>query len=162
MPNLQLNYTQQHQQQDYWCWAAVNASIDHFYRPGAGTTQCELANTEFGQASCCIDGSKPQCNKTAVTGDVLQRMGHLRTQINSAAAFEDVDQELTGGHPVGARIEWAGGGAHAVVISGIGDTSDEMLTIDDPWYGRSQRTYLVFSQSYQGNGRWTRTWLTQQ
>jgi len=57
-----LRFTMQPQQQTQWCWAAVSVSINLFYHPASGRTQCAVANTAMGQTTCCQDGSSAQCN----------------------------------------------------------------------------------------------------
>ena len=161
MPNHQLNYNQQHQEQDNWCWAAVSTSIDLFYSPGNGTTQCALANQIHNQTDCCTNGSSPGCDRTAITGNVLSSLGRLRSQVQRALSFVEVDDELNAAQPVAARIGWSSGGFHVVVISGNGDTADEMLTVRDPWNGDWQGSLASFRAAYLGTGTWVRSYLTQ-
>jgi hypothetical protein len=161
MPNFNLNFSMQFQLQTNWCWAATSASIDAFYNPLTTVSQCGLANTVHGQTTCCADGSTPGCNQPAVTGDVLSMLGRLRNQTDQAEPFDVVDQEIaTNRRPLGARIVWSGGGAHAVVISGVGDAANPLLTIRDSWYGTNYVLYPVFASAYQGTGRWVRSWFT--
>ena len=87
-------------------------------------------------------------------------LGCLRLQTENAEPFHVVDLEIMAGKPVAARIVWPGGGAHAVVISGVGDAASPLLYVRDPWYGDSYVTHSVFCVSYQGAGRWARTWFT--
>lgn len=88
-------------------------------------------------------------------------LGRLRQMLQRASTFTEVDAEILGQQPIGARIEWQAGGAHAVVITGVGDSGNMMLTVQDPWSGKSQVSHTVFCNAYLGSGRWTRTWLTQ-
>lgn len=159
MPNYNLNFVMQMQQQTQWCWAATSASIDHYFNAGSHVTQCDLANQVHGQTTCCANGSTPQCNQAATTGNVIQSLGHLRNQVEAPQPFNTVDAEIMANRPLGCRIVWSGGGAHAVVISGVGDTGNPLVTVRDPWYGTSYIDIGTFTSSYQGSGSWPRTWF---
>ena len=161
MPNFNLKFVMQPQEQTQWCWAATSASIDHYFNPHSSVTQCGLANAVHGQTTCCVDGSTPQCNLPAVTGDVLRMLGRLRSQVDQPQLFSTVDQEVMVNRPVGCRIAWSGGGAHAVVISGVGDSANPLLTVCDPWYGTNYILIGTFTTAYQGSGSWVRTWFLQ-
>lgn len=161
MPNFNLNFVMQPQQQSQWCWAATCTSVDHYFNPNSSVTQCGLANLVFGQTTCCIDGSTPQCNNAGVTGDVLKMLGRLRVQAEQPEPFNVVDQEIMSDRPVGCRIAWSGGGFHAVVISGVGDLASPFVTVRDPAYGTNYILIGTFTAAYQGVGSWVRTWFLQ-
>ena len=58
-----------------------------------------------------------------------------------------------------ARTAWSGGGAHFLAIIGYRLRND-MLAVDDPWYGKSDVAYATFNSSYQGSGSWTHSYFT--
>lgn len=162
MPNQNLNFTIQQQQQNQWCWAATTVSIDAYYDPRTKHTQCEMANTIHGQTTCCVNGRTPACDRPATTGDVLNKIGRLRQQTEQAEPFAALDTEISAGRPVGARIVWKNNlGAHAVVIAGVGDNTNPVITVHDPGdQSSTTMRYDIFCNSYRGMGTWTRTWFT--
>src|SRR4051812_34845218 len=58
-----LNMTMERQQQDNWCWSAVSVSVRKFYSPSNPITQCEQANAQLQQGTCCVDGSTAACDQ---------------------------------------------------------------------------------------------------
>ena len=90
---------------------------------------------------------------------VLTVTGHYRDIKANPLDFESVAREIDAGRPVAIRINWNGGGAHFVVITGY-DRARGTFTIEDPWLGRSQLTAEVLRTSYRGIGKWTLTYLT--
>ena len=56
-------YSNQKQQQNMWCWAAVSVSLKKFYNSISIITQCKMADWKFGQTDCCSYGSSTRCNK---------------------------------------------------------------------------------------------------
>jgi len=81
--------------------------------------------------------------------------------VGGTISFSAIEAELTAGRVVGTRIGWNGGGGHFMCIHGcsrVGVT--EFVDIDDPIYGKSHITLATFTNSYQGNGRWTHTYYT--
>ena len=155
-----LDFTMQHQQQTNWCWAAVSTSVALFYEPVSTWTQCAVANGELGRNDCCDAGAGGPCNVYGFLGSSLARVGHLDQIVNSSSDFTDVQTEVNAGRPLCARTEWAGGGAHFLAIIGY-RVLDEMVAVDDPWYGKSDVSYATFRSSYQGSGSWTDSYFTQ-
>jgi len=157
-----LAFTIQPQQQTEWCWAAVTSSVDQFFSAASTWSQCTLANDQLQQTSCCTNGSIAQCNCPWYLERSLGRVNRLRAYIQAAAPFTGVQQEINQGDPVCARIGWAGGGGHFVVIFGYDDsTPTNYVVVADPIWGVSQIPYSVFSSSYRGNGTWTHSYYTQ-
>jgi hypothetical protein len=70
-----------------------------------------------------------------------------------------VTDEIGGGHVLGVRIGWNGGGGHFVMVAGY-DPNGEMLEIRDPWWGDSSVAYEGFPDTYQGHGNWTHSYRT--
>jgi hypothetical protein len=163
----QLPFSMQSQLQSNWCWAAVSASVAGFFGtvgPSGGPwQQCEIANAEFAQTTCCQDGSTPTCNCDWYLDRALTRVGHLAAPPTPGAIlYPDVQQQIAANRPVGVRIGWLGDGGHFVAISGCDDSSgSQMLDIEDPYYGASTYDYTAFATGYQsGAGQWTDTYLT--
>jgi hypothetical protein len=62
---------------------------------------------------------------------------------------------------VGARTQWSGSRAgHFVVIVGY-HAELELLTVDDPFNGRSNVDYVTFCKDYRDSGgTWTHSYYT--
>jgi hypothetical protein len=154
---IRLNFNMQHQQQDNWCWAATTVSVCIFFNPDCNWTQCSLVDAEFGRNDCCTnEGSNTQtCNKGQYLDNALSRTNNYRNMTWQSPSMNNVMQEIDEDSPLCARIEWSGGGAHAVAIYGYHFDLD-MVAIADPWYGNSDVTLSAFNNgSYQGSGECT-------
>lgn len=154
-----LDFAMQHQQQTNWCWAAVSTSVALFYDAASTWTQCAVANGELGRSDCCGTGASGPCNVYGFLGSSLTRVGHLDHQSGASATLADVQAEVDAGRPLCVRTAWSGGGAHFLAIIGY-RMLDDMLAVDDPWYGASDVDYTTFSSSYQGSGSWTHSYFT--
>jgi hypothetical protein len=152
-----LAFVMQHQQQTQWCWAAVAVSVNLYYHPGSGWTQCKLANTALGQATCCVNGATPACNQPWYLDKALQIVGDLASWNAGKAALAAVKSEINGCRPFCLRIGWNGGGGHFVAIYGH---SGSNINIGDPWYGNSIQNYPSFPGTYHGGGTWTHDYYT--
>ena len=155
-----LAFAMQKQQQTNWCWAAVSASVARFYRPATPwARQCRVASRELGQ-TCCPAGARPGvCNVPWYLERALARVKHLQHWANGTATLPQSQGEISTGRPLGARVGWAAGGGHFVVLSGF-STAGNLVTVDDPIYGRSTLPLATFQSSYQGSGTWAHTYWT--
>lgn len=159
-----INFVMQHQIQGEWCWAAVSVSVGGYYGtpgPSGGFwQQCEMANAELGQSTCCANGSTTACNQPWYLDLALTRIGHLAALAGAGpSSYIYVQTEVNATRPVGVRIGWAGGGGHFVIVSGFDDdTGTEFIDVEDPWYGPSTADYTSFCTRYQGFGTWTHTY----
>jgi hypothetical protein len=91
----------------------------------------------------------------------LTRTGNLAGRSAGQASISKLRSQLGAGRPVGARVGWAGGGGHFVVISGCLDDATGILEVRDPIYGTSEISVAAFAASYQGSGSWTHTYFTE-
>jgi hypothetical protein len=159
----QLVFTEQHQQQTEWCWAATTVSIALYYNPSCGWTQCLLVNRAFGQTTCCQNGASAQCNQPWYPNLALAITGNLRTWQSSSATLATVMQEINASHPISIGIFWNGGGGHNPAIAGYDNSIPAVPTIDlqDPWYGPSTQDFNTFPSTYQGGATWGATYFTQ-
>jgi Papain-like cysteine protease AvrRpt2 len=146
----------QHQQQTQWCWAATSVSVNLYYDPGTGNTQCLVANTVLDKTICCDDGSK--CNQPNKLGKALTVVGNLNAIASGKASFATVKGEIDNCRPICLRIGWNGGGGHFVAIYGC--TGDNIINIGDPWWGDSVVYYSKFPSGYHGGGSWTDSYTT--
>jgi hypothetical protein len=155
-----LALTVQAELQSQWCWAACSTSVSHFYDAGSGCTQCRVVNAELAQTACCQDGSTGHCNQPWYLDRALTRTGNLASRAAGTAPLSTIRSQLDAGRPVGARIGWAGGGGHFVMISGCLDDATGLLEVRDPIYGTSELSIASFASSYQGSGSWTHIYYT--
>ncbi len=156
-----LAFSMQSQTQTQWCWAACSVSVSRFYDSASPWTQCSVVNAELGQSTCCQDGSTAQCNQPWYLNLALTRTGNLASWSGGTATFSQVRSEIRNGRPLGARIGWAGGGGHFVVIVGYLCDAVGYLDVRDPIFGSSDIAMATFATSYQGTGSWTHTYYTQ-
>ena len=156
-----LPFMMQSQSQSEWCWAAVAASVSHFFNASSPWTQCTLVNAELGQTTCCQDGSTPQCNQPWYLDQALSQTGNLASWSAGTSAYATLVQEVDAGRPLGVRIGWPGpdNGGHFVVLDGY--TDPNTVDVQDPWYGHSVSDYNAFCTQYQGNGTWTHSYFLQ-
>ena len=152
-----ISFTMQPQQQTEWCWAAVSTSINLYFNPASGQTQCAVANVAMNQSTCCQDGSSAQCNQPWFLDQALQIVGNLNAWSPGKAALATVKAEINGCRPFCLRIAWNGGGGHFVTVYGY---SWWGINIADPWYGTSAVPYATFPSTYQGGGTWTDNYTT--
>jgi len=157
---INLSMSMQPQQQSEWCWAAVSASTSVFYNAASTWTQCQLANQQLNQTTCCANGGTPACNQPWYLDRALTATGNLNQWLSGTMVMAALQTQLSGGHIVGARIQWSGGGGHFVALDGC-DAAAQTLSVKDPIYGASTYNYAAFNGQYQGNGSWTDSYLTQ-
>jgi len=152
----------EHQLHSNWCWVAVATSVALFYRPQIKWTQCRVANSNLGRKNCCQNAANGKCNKIGHLQDSLSTVRHARRPryITRPVPFADVRAEIDAGRPVCVRTQWAGGQVgHVMAVTGY-DTEYELLTVDDPLYGKSHVDYDTFCTDYRGSGSWTRSYYT--
>ena len=54
-----IPFTIQRQKVEFWCWAAVAASVSRHYTPASQWTQCLVANEVLGTGHCCLNETSP-------------------------------------------------------------------------------------------------------
>lgn len=158
---VRIPFSMQHQLQTNWCWSATSVSVAHYYASTSSWTQCEMANRELGQTTCCTNGSGSQCNQGHVLDAPLRRANVLDHMTGGTVAYATVRGEIDAGRPLPIRIGWAGGGGHFVALDGYRTLGDEWVAIGDPWYGDSDVALASLTGgTYQGSGGWTHTYFT--
>src|SRR5262249_53309893 len=158
-----------------WCWAAVSASVDRYFSPKSHWTQCQIAKAvaELGKlqdvppnTNCCADGEA--CNVPASLSDALTVVGRFKAAVPRPLEFDEIKSELDSLGPVGAKVDWAAGGAHFVLIVGYGTAQSDqnVVTIADPWFGVHTIYYEDFLTAYQfwteGGGQWTASYYLEE
>ena len=158
-----LDFDMQGQTQTDWCWLATTTSVQLFYQPSSGQTQCNLANTMLNRNSCCQQPGN--CNQGGDTEAALKRVGHFQAFQDGAATYRRVQEEIVDSHPVVPRIQWGTSNVfHAIAISGytIDNDNRRYVVVEDPGGPEtSMYVYETFKTQYRGNGKCVRTRFTQ-
>jgi len=162
--NPLTSFSQQHQEQDNWCWSAVTVSIHQYYVPGTLLNQCKLVNYTKGLTNCCDPAAarvKPCNTGVSSLDNPLQIVGNFASKYLSAVSLTTIKNEIDNCRPLAIGIFWNGGGGHALSIYGYEiTTSSTQIRIGDPWYGDSWQDYPTFPSGYQGGATWVETDLT--
>lgn len=91
----------------------------------------------------------------------MSQFKHLSRIEEERLSFDQVKQQIQGGHPVGVRIRFVDSGiAHFTLIRGYRTDPEPMLLIDDPAHGESEWRFDDFVQSYKGDGVRRQSYLT--
>ncbi|WP_426163908.1 papain-like cysteine protease family protein [Sandarakinorhabdus sp. DWP1-3-1] len=168
--DVNLRFRIQRQQQSQWCWSAVSNSIRRYYQPAATLTQCTLVNSRRNRTDCCLPGpgaDGDRCNKPDDTAGVLDDLGHLQQMQNNSVSFADLRGQMAAGRPAFVRIEWSGGGRHAIVAAGVEDGNFVIVcdpgssSAADPAQGTTTVVaYDTLRTAYNGSGSWIGTGYT--
>jgi peptidoglycan hydrolase-like protein with peptidoglycan-binding domain len=154
-----LKLTMQQQEQSNWCWAAVSASVSHFYDPSSSSTQCKVANAQLGRTDCCGAGGAGACNVYGYLDQGLLEVGHFDRLQNGTTTYGVLQSEMIASRPLGIRIAWLGGGAH--FIAAIGAEEGDLVLVGDPGSGTNSLVdYTTLQTSYNGSGAWTHSYFT--
>jgi len=148
----QLDYSQQVQQNDEWCWAADGSSIeqsqggtasqDDFCAAGKGATPGYCPN-EAAQISEIVQG--------------FQGTGFSAQDAGGPISYSSIQNQVDSGILNLTGIYWTAGGGHAEVIYGY-DSSNNSIMIGDPWPSYQRYQTWDYNQ-YQSNSqfRWNDT-----
>jgi len=154
-------------QQTYtrWCWAAVSVSTKLYFSPDSPLTQCNLAARVTGDDRCCEVPLPSELNRSELLQTALTDASvPYQTLPDTALPFDDIRTQINESLPVCARIGWPGQDAgHFVVVYGFGvsPSGEQWVDVADPFNGYWSMPYNDFTHSYQGDGQWTDTFLTQ-
>jgi hypothetical protein len=157
-PYVGTSFTMETQQESEWCWAAVSASVDHYFQPGSYSTQCAIASQVIPGDAC----AQPDVyDEPEQLQDALDVVGRLRG-VTWPLTFEQLQAEINANRPVCIRIAWDQGGAHFVALTGYQVLSSGVRTVDvaDPFYAASTEDFDMFPAYYHGGGTWTASFLT--
>jgi len=123
----QLNYTQQVQQYNQWCWAADGSSIERSM--GGSATQAQFCAAGKGtQAGYCPN--QPAQIPEIIRG--FQGTGFSSQDARGPISFTSVVSQVDAGILNLTGIYWTSGGGHAQVIYGY-DTASQSIMVGDPW-----------------------------
>ncbi|MDR1067648.1 MAG: C39 family peptidase [Clostridiales Family XIII bacterium] len=153
-----LSVTRRQQAGNYWCWAACAQMIGS-YKTGSLSAQSTIVR--YVKGSAVNEGAtdaevrkaiKYACGKTTYSQSTLSFIGHE----------DNIDSNL----PLVAKMNWNGGGAHVVVVSGYNSSaSAKTLRLIDPWGSVATKSYayssLVNGTSIgSGTGKYVTTFYT--
>lgn len=178
-----MDFTMEKQRRTFWCWTAVAASVSKYYDNksqwaqclvvqkaeivpeggcGGNWEGCPLVTKKNGTAVCVPDGGAVVCNKPWYFNRALSFTGNFKSFVKGAQTKEVICEEINANRPLGVRVQLKinpSAGGHFLAITGI-DYDSSMLTIDDPYYGRSRLSYEVFVSNYLNCFEWSHTYFT--
>ena len=159
-----LNLSVTPQEQTNWCWAAVSASVSHYYSSTSTWSQCTVANAALPRTDCCGAGAADpgKCNKPWYLNIALNVTGNLDRVESRSLRFSEVQAEIGRDAPLGTRVGWFGGGGHFQTIVGwlVADSGVEYIDVSDPIYLDNQVVFSSFASGYQSGGNWTHSYVT--
>ncbi|WP_329056169.1 hypothetical protein OG738_21405 [Amycolatopsis sp. NBC_01488] len=124
---VSLDYSQQVQQNDEWCWAADGASIEQFH--GASTSQEDFCAAGKGTTPGYCPNEAAQIDEI-VNG--FHGTGFSAESAGGAVSYSTITRQIDAGDPALTGIYWTSGGGHAEVIYGY-DASNQSMDVGDPW-----------------------------
>jgi len=146
-----LEFTEQVQEQNQWCWVATGLSIAQFLGKGKDMKQNDYCNAGFGSSGQCRNQPGEMKNiQNGLKAAGVTNTGRKSGPMQGAA----VDTEVKASRPIETGVYWTAGGGHARVIYGY-DTAGQNLYFSDPW-PQSERYQQMRLSSYTNNGefRW--------
>ncbi len=157
MPH-QLPFNIQSPVQTQWSWAAVASSIAEFYSSRAVLSQCRIVNEVLGLKNCCLYGGSGVCNIPHFLEDALRHLSHWRDTSFASGSWDRIEQELKESRPIAVLIHLIGGGGHFVSIIGNGTLDSDLITVEDPYSGRTTTTRTRLGNAFHGS--WSETYFT--
>jgi ABC-type bacteriocin/lantibiotic exporter with double-glycine peptidase domain len=144
----------QQQEHNEWCWAAVAAMVAHFYDTTSTVTQCGVA--AITTHNCCAQPLPVGCNVPVDLDSALTFVDRFHAPVLGPLTPGQLIRKTDAEKPVCARIGWAGGGGHFVVIKGYDNRDPQtlFLSISDPQRGEYNIPFETFRD------RWTNSYYT--
>ena len=146
-----MAFPMEQQQASYWCWNAVTVSMEHYFNAGSKLTQAAFAVQTLGPPPANPD-------EPYYLQDALSEVDLLNEYLQgNYLTFEEIQEQLAAGLPVGVHISWNEGGTHYVVITGYGVSPGGKPQVRIHFYNpnaqRSTRWIKSFLKSWErGNG----------
>ena len=142
----QLNYTQQVQQYNQWCWAADGSSIEQAL--GGTASQAQFCAAGKGTSA----GYCP--NQAAQIYEIVRGFrgtGFSAQDAGGPIGFSSVVSQIDAGILNLTGIYWTSGGGHAEVIYGY-DSANQSIMVGDPWPTYQRYQTWNYNQ-YRSNGQ---------
>ncbi|MDT8913176.1 papain-like cysteine protease family protein [Amycolatopsis sp. PS_44_ISF1] len=147
-----LNYTQQVQQNNEWCWAADGSSIEKSEGGSASQEQFCAAGKGAQVGNCPNDAAEiPEI----VQG--FRGTGFSAQDAGGTISYSSIQKQVDAGILNLTGIYWTSGGGHAEVIYGY-DSSNQTIMLGDPWPSYQRYQTWDYNQ-YRSNSqfRWNDT-----
>ncbi|WP_411144293.1 papain-like cysteine protease family protein [Streptomyces sp. x-80] len=125
-----LDFSEQTQVQDQWCWVATGLSVAQHLGYGQNTDQNTFCNLAHGQ-----DGNTACPNRPGELTDVQSAwsgLGMSPGNVTGVLPFSTVASSVDANSPVEVGIYWTAGGGHANVLYGY-DSANGTMLYADPW-----------------------------
>jgi hypothetical protein len=157
-PAHTLQFLIQEQHEDYWCWAAVAASISAYFNSATSWTQCKVATAVLVRP-CCTDPTS--CNVPRALDDALHYTGNLAHPLLAGKLSQSgVQAQIDSGCPIGCHLKRTAGVDHFVVLHGYDWVSGD-VAVADPLTGEfASLPWSEFTASSSSIGLWDATCLT--
>ena len=118
---------------------------------GSGNfTQRHVAMAVLGAQAQDEAAAIDQINSIALLEDALFHVGCTASWTPGRPALRDIASEIAAGRPVCVCLQWQGGDAHYVVLTGC--TGSGELMVEDPLHGASLQQFEAFPQTYRSAG----------
>jgi hypothetical protein len=150
------------QTQNDWCAIASAKMLLAYY--GSSVEECEIANYDFGQTTCCNDPSSAACNPGgSFTGTPIAHYGLSYYQYpNNSFSFAQFQSEIDAGRPVSIGWSWTCDsppcGGHAMNVGGYYSSDwGSYLEVWDPFQGAGcpageDICWMTYAQYFGGSG----------
>ena len=140
----------------------VRQRVSRFFDQSFTLSQCETAAKVLLVADACNRPSDDDVDRMFDLDKALQSFNHFDHVVEQSLTFEDVEREMSAHRPVGVQILFQDRGfMHVTVIRGCRRLGgDKFLLIDDPQFDESECGYERFKNSYRGDGKWIRSYIT--
>ena len=126
---------------DQICWATRASMIISFFNDDTIDRAVQIAKDKWGTTNF-NQGATIYDSRDAVT----KYAGKVGNITNDALSYTAVQYQINNDCPIGVRIEWKSGGAHAMVIKGY-DISYSSVIYNDPWDGLGHSASYEFFKS---------------
>lgn len=124
-----LDVTRVKQAKSYWCWAAVGEMIGTYMNGNSSRTQWDIVAHIKGSSYPNDPGSDSELAK----GIKYASMDTVTYTSGSTLSWDKHTSNIGDGNPVGVKMIWDDGGAHALVCAGTKTSSgNNYLYIIDP------------------------------
>ena len=121
------------QEQSNWCWAASGKMCMNYIHPASNVAECDEANKEFSQSTCCQNGSSSQCNQGGWPQPDKYGFTFNTTSDTPLQWNQVTGQIYCNSKPFAFSWHWSGGGGHMMVAVGYSIVDGaNYITVNDP------------------------------
>jgi hypothetical protein len=164
LTNKTLIFQMQKQPELNLCWAAVTASVSHFYKPTVSYSICQVAGMVVGNNKCCNDIKL--CDMQKGLKEALTATNNFVEMKTGMPSLAVIRQEIGNDRVICLRIAWRGTNCgnqlcgHFIVIYGVG--SDNKIDVADPWptFNPGHLSIVDLAAFYRNTGQVTHYYTT--